>query len=85
MNFFEKALLVFKFEVKMLLHQVNNYLTEGSQVNEKFTRASYENSYFIPPLNTSNAQRSMIQWRLAHRSCRAAAPPKKSKLSLAPN
>ena len=59
MNFFEKALLVIKFKVKMLLHQVNNYLTEGSQVNEKFTRASYENSYFIPLLNTSNAQRSM--------------------------
>ena len=28
---------------------------------------------------------AQMQWRLAHRSCRAAAPPKKSKLGLAPN
>ena len=59
MVFFEKALFVFKFEMKMLPDQFSNYLTEASHVYEKFTRASYQNNYFIPLLNTSKAQRSI--------------------------
>ena len=59
MVFFEKALFVFKFKMKMLPNQFSNYLTEASQVYEKFTRASYQNNYFIPLLNTSKAQRSI--------------------------
>ena len=59
MVFFEKALFVFKFKMKMLPDQFNNYLTEASHVYEKFTRASYQNNYFIPLLNTSKAQRSI--------------------------
>ena len=57
--FFEKALLVFKFKLKMLPDQFSNCLTEASHVYEKFTRASYQNNYFIPLLNTSKAQRSI--------------------------
>ena len=59
MVFFEKALFVFKFKMKMLPDQFNNYLTEASHVYEKFTRASYQNNCFIPLLNTSKAQRSI--------------------------
>ena len=40
MIFFEKALFVFKFKLKMLPDQFSNYLTEAIQVYEKFTRAS---------------------------------------------
>ena len=58
--FFEKALFVFKFKMKMLPDQFNNYLTEASHAYEKFTRASYQNNnYSIPLLNTSKAQRSI--------------------------
>ena len=59
MVFGEKALFVFKFKMKKLPDQFSNYLTEASQVYEKFTRAFYENNYFIPFLNTSKAQRSV--------------------------
>ena len=59
MIFLKKSLFVFKFNLKMLPDQFSNYLTEASQVCEKFTRASYQNNYFIPLLNTSKAQRSM--------------------------
>ena len=59
MVFFEKALLVFKFKMKMLPDQFSNYLTEASQVYEKFIRAFYQTNYFIPLLNTSKAQRSI--------------------------
>ena len=45
--------------VKMLPDQFSNYLTEASKVYEKFTRASYQNNYFIPLLNTLKAQRSI--------------------------
>ena len=45
--------------MKMLPDQFSNYLTEASHVYEKFTRASYQNNYFIPLLNTSKAQRSI--------------------------
>ena len=41
MVFFEKALFVFKFKMKMMLDQFSNYLTEASQVYKKFTRAPY--------------------------------------------
>ena len=60
MVFFEKALFVFKIKTKMLPDQFSNYLTEASQVYEKFTRDSYQNNYFIPLLNTSKAQGSLI-------------------------
>ena len=50
--FLEKALFVFKFKMNMLPDQFSNYLTEASKVYEKFTRASYQNNYFIPLLNT---------------------------------
>ena len=59
MVFLEKALFVFKFKMKMLPDQFSNYLTEESQVYEKFTRASNQNNYFIPLLNTSKAQISI--------------------------
>ena len=59
MVFFENVLFVFKSKMKMLPDQFSNYLTDASQVYEKLTRASYQNSYFIPFLNTSKAQRSM--------------------------
>ena len=59
MIFFEKALFVFKFEMNMLPNQFSNYLTKASQIYENFTRASYQNNYFIPLLNTSKAQRSI--------------------------
>ena len=59
MGFFEKPLFVFKFKTKMLPDQLSNYLTEASQVYEKFTRTSYQNNYFISLLNTSKAQRSI--------------------------
>ena len=42
----------------MLPDQFSNYLTEASQVYEKFTKASYQKNYFISLLNTSKAQRS---------------------------
>ena len=45
--------------MKMLRDQFSNDLTKATQVYEKFTRASYQNNYFIPRLNTSNAQRYM--------------------------
>ena len=45
--------------MKMLPDQFSNYLTEASQVYEKFTRASFQNNYFIPLLSTSKAQRSI--------------------------
>ena len=45
--------------MKMLPDQFSNYLTEASQVYEKFIRASYQNNYFIPLLNSSKAQRSI--------------------------
>ena len=59
MVFFEKALLVFKFQMKMLPDQFSNYFNEASQVYENFTRAPYQNNYFIPLLNTSKTQRSI--------------------------
>ena len=59
MVFFEKALFVFKSKMKMLPDQFSHYLTEVSHVYEKFTRASNQNNYFIPFLNTSKAQRSI--------------------------
>ena len=59
MVFFGKALFVFRVKMKILPDQFSNYLTEASQVYEKFTRASYQNNYFIPFLNTSKAQRSI--------------------------
>ena len=59
MVFLEKALLVFKFKMKMLPNQFSNYLTEASKVYEKFARAYYQNNYFIPLLNTLKAQRSI--------------------------
>ena len=34
-------------------------LTEASKVYKKFTRASYQNNYFISLLNTPKAQRSI--------------------------
>ena len=55
MVFFEKALFVFNFKLKMLPDQFSDYLTEASQVYEKFTRAFYQSNYFIPLLNTSKA------------------------------
>ena len=45
--------------MKMLPDQFSNYLTEAIKVYEKFTRASYQNNYFIPFFNTSIAQRSL--------------------------
>ena len=45
--------------MKMLQDQFSYYVIEAIQVYEKFTRASYQNNYFIPLLNTSQAQRSM--------------------------
>ena len=41
MVFFEKALFVFKFKMKVLPDQFSNYLTEAIQVYEKFAKASY--------------------------------------------
>ena len=38
MVFFEKALFVLKFKMKMLLDEFSNYLTEASQVYNKFSR-----------------------------------------------
>ena len=59
MVFFEKALFVFRFKMKMLPEKFSNCLTEVSQVYEKFTRASHQNNYFISLLNMSRAQRSI--------------------------
>ena len=59
MVFFGKALFVFKVKINILPDQFSNYLTEASQVYEKFTRASYQTNYFIPLLNTSKAQKSI--------------------------
>ena len=59
MVFFEKALFVFKFKMKILPDKFSKYLTKASRVYEKFTRASYQNNYFIPLLSTSKAQRSI--------------------------
>ena len=45
--------------MKMLPDQFSNYLTEAIQVYEKFTRAFYQNNYFIPLLNSAKAKRSI--------------------------
>ena len=71
MIFFEKAFFEFLLKLKMLPGQFSNYLTEASQVYEKFTRASYQNTYFNPLLNTSKAQRStkyqgLLIWNALH-------------------
>ena len=59
MVFFEKALFVFKFKMKVLPDEFSNYLTEASQVYQKLTRAFYQHNCFIPLLNASKAQTSM--------------------------
>ena len=43
----------------MLPDQFRIYLTEAIKVYEKFTRASYQNNYFIPLLNALKPQRSI--------------------------
>ena len=59
MVFHEKVLFVFKFKMKMLPDQFSDYLIEESQVYKKFTRASNQDNYCIPLLNTSKAQKSI--------------------------
>ena len=57
--FFEKALLMFKFKMKMPPVYFCNYFMKTYRVNQKFTRASLDSNCFIPRLKTSKPQRSM--------------------------
>ena len=44
--FYEKALFVFNYEIKMQPDEISKYLTEASQVYERSTRASNQNNHY---------------------------------------
>ena len=59
MVFLEKALFVFKFEMKMLPDQFSNYFTEAIRYMKSSQEHPIKAIYFIPFLHTSKAQRSI--------------------------
>ena len=59
MAFLKKTLFMQKFKMKMLPVQFSNYFMKTCQVYQKITRASLDNTYFIPHLKTSKTQQSV--------------------------